>query len=87
MSRRTASPGSSPGLSTKDKTKLWNKLRKLDALCHKYNPIRYNSKYCFTLFINNKEVDKARQLFAKYDEQRRLVRIQLKSACKHSSHS
>jgi hypothetical protein len=87
MSRRTASPGSSPGLSTKDKTKLWNKLRKLDALCHKYNPIRYNSKYCFALFINNKELDKARKLFAKYDEQRRLVRIQLKSPCKHSSHS
>jgi hypothetical protein len=62
-------------------------LRKLDALCHKYNPIRYNSKYCFVLFINNKEVDKARQMFTKYDEQRRLVRIQLKSACKHSSHS
>jgi hypothetical protein len=62
-------------------------LRKLDALCHKYNPIRYNSKYCFALFINNKEVDKARKLFAKYDEQRRLVRIQLTSPCNHSSHS
>lgn len=78
MSRRTASPGSSPGLSTKEKTKLWNKLRKLDALCHRYNPSRYNGKHSFIFFINNKEADKARQMFAKYDEQRKLVRNTLK---------
>jgi hypothetical protein len=78
MSRRTACPGSSPGLSTKEKTKLWQKLRKLDALCHRYNPSRYNRKYSFIFFINNKEADKARQMFAKYDEQRREVRNKLK---------
>ena len=87
MSRRTASPGSSPGLSTKAKTKLWNKLRKLDALCHRYNPSRYNGKHSFIFFINNKEVDKGRQLFIKYDAQRKLVRMQLKSTYKHSGHS
>jgi hypothetical protein len=87
MSRRTASPGSSPGLSTKAKTKLWNKLRKLDALCQRYNPSRYDRKYSFIFFINNKEVDKGRQLFIKYDAQRKLVRMQLKSTYKHSGHS
>jgi hypothetical protein len=53
-------------------------LRKLDALCHRYNPSRYNGKYSFIFFINNKEADKARQMFAKYDEQRKLVRNTLK---------
>ena len=82
MSRRTASPGSSPGLSTKAKTKLWNKLRKLDALCQRYNPARYTGKYSFVFFIHDKEADKTRQLFAKYDAQRKLVRNELKYLAK-----
>ena len=84
MSRRTASPGSSPGLSTKQKTTLWRKLRKLDALCQRYKPI-YHS---FLLGIYIKEAEKNIKLFTKYDEQRRLVRQQLKSiAHHHSGHS
>jgi hypothetical protein len=62
-------------------------LRKLDALCQRYNPSRYDRKYSFIFFINNKEVDKGRQLFIKYDAQRKLVRMQLKSTYKHSGHS
>jgi len=45
-------------------------------LCQRYKPT-YHS---FLLGIYIKEAEKNRQLFAKYDEQRRLVRQQLKAS-------
>jgi hypothetical protein len=78
MSRRTASPGSSPGLSTKAKTKLWNKLRKLDALCAAYKVAQ--SDHLASLFFKNRHMPYAKKfaLFKKYDEQRKQIRWKLK---------
>lgn len=78
MSRRTASPGSSPGLSTKEKTKLWNKLRKLDALCETHKIVQ--SAHLTSLFFKNGHTLYAKKfaLFKKYDEQRKQIRCKLK---------
>ena len=78
MSRRTASPGSSPGLSTKAKTKLWNKLRKLDTLCNEHKVVQ--SDHLASLFFKNGHILYAKKfaLFKKYDEQRKEIRWKLK---------
>jgi hypothetical protein len=78
MSRRTAGPGSSPGLSTKQKTALWNKLRKLDALCEKHKVTQ--ADHLTSLFFKNRNTLYAKKfaLFKKYDEQRKQIRWKLK---------
>jgi len=78
-SRRAAGPGSSPGLSTKSKTKLWQKLRKLDALCAKHKVLYFSDiPFCMSLrSLSNTE--KHERAFAKYDKQRKDVRQQLKA--------
>jgi hypothetical protein len=77
-SRRAAGPGSSPGLSTKSKTKLWQKLRKLDALCAKYSTKTFSSvPFCMSL-KSSRELEKYECLFAKYDKQRKQIRWNLK---------
>lgn len=85
MSRRTAGPGSSPGLSTKQRTKLWMRLRKLDGLCSKYADPRTSSfftKLC-SIFItpthfSNAANKKREALWVKYDLERKTIRNKLK---------
>lgn len=78
MSRRTAGPGSSPGLSTKQKTALWQKLRKLDALCEQYKVTQFEHLASLFYKIHSKQYAKKFALFKKYDEQRKLIRWKLK---------
>lgn len=77
MSGRAAGPGSSPGLSTKQKTKLWNRLRKLDALCQ---------KQIFLRSIHVWDVRKYDNLFVKYDNKRKEIRNKLKAYGKQKRH-
>lgn len=78
MSRRTAGPGSSPGLSTKQKTALWKKLRKLDALCERYKVTQFDHLASIISKSLNVNYTKKFALFKKYDEQRKLIRWKLK---------
>lgn len=78
MSRRTAGPGSSPGLSTKQKTALWQKLRKLDTLCEQYKVTQFDRIASLFYKIHSKQYNKKFALFKKYDEQRKLIRWKLK---------
>jgi hypothetical protein len=73
MSRRAAGPGSSPGFSTKKKTQLWNRLRRLDAKCASYTTYFFNKK---PFFLTAKD----ESMFKKYDLERKEVRTKLKSA-------
>lgn len=78
MSRRTAGPGSSPGISTKQKTALWQKLRKLDALCEQYKVTQFDHLASIISRSLNASYTKKFALFKKYDEQRKLIRWKLK---------
>lgn len=78
MSRRTAGPGSSPGLSTKQKTALWKKLRKLDSLCAHNKVTQFDRMASIISRSHNTYFTKKFALFKKYDEQRKLIRWQLK---------
>ena len=78
MSRRTACPGSSPGLSTKQKTALWKKLRKLDALCEQHKVTQLDRMVSIISKSHNAHYTKKFALFKKYDEQRKQIRWKLK---------
>lgn len=78
MSRRTAGPGSSPGLSTKQKTALWQKLRRLDALCEQHRVTPFERIASVISMVHSKQFAKKNALFKKYDEQRKLIRWKLK---------
>lgn len=78
MSRRTAGPGSSPGLSTKQKTALWKKLRKLDALCEQHKVTQFDRIASIIAMHHSKQYTKKFALFKKYDAQRKLIRWKLK---------
>jgi hypothetical protein len=73
MSRRTAGPGSSPGLSTKQKTALWKKLRSLDRICAVHSPLRLGH-IPFSMYATREK------LFAKHDERRKQIRAVLKNS-------
>lgn len=78
---RAAGPGSSPGLSTKQRSALWQRLRRLDRLCTRYEPVKPSPfvEKIWRCFITLGLPDKKRQaLFDKYDQQRKDLRNKLK---------
>lgn len=75
---RNAGLGSSPSRSTKTKTKLWKKLRKLDKKC-----ALFVRNYKWYMNKESKECLYAYNKYLKFDQKRKEVRMKLKSLWKN----
>lgn len=77
--RRVAGLGSSPNRPTKSqKTILWHRLRRLDRQCHQQQTIVKQWRVFRSIVEYDKICKKAEGRFARYDAQRKEVRLKLK---------
>lgn len=74
---RNAGLGSSPSRSSKTKTKLWKKIRKLDKKCASFVKI-----YKWYMNKKSRECLYGFKAYLKFDQKRKEVRMKLKSLWK-----